>query len=138
MKKVLFICTHNASRSQMAEGFLRSLRGDRYEAFSAGTEPRGIHPYAVRVMAEAGIDMGGQCSKSVDEFQNSSFDEVITVCDSTREFCPVFFGGGSRRHQSFPDPSLLQGTEEEILAGFRSVRDAIRNWIEAEFSADEA
>jgi arsenate reductase len=120
----------------MAEGFLRALRGDRYEAFSAGTEPRGINPYAARVMTEAGVEIGGHRSKSVDEFQNSSFDEVITVCDSAREYCPVFFGGGSRRHQSFPDPSLLQGTEEEILAGFRSVRDAIRAWVVKEFCAD--
>jgi arsenate reductase len=133
MKKVLFICTHNASRSQMAEGFLRALKGDRYEAFSAGTEPRGVNPCAVRVMAEAGIDLTGHRSKSVDEFRDVVFDEVVTVCDSARESCPVFLGSGRKRHQSFPDPSLLEGTEEEILAGFRSVRDAIRQWVQEQF-----
>ncbi|MGV8079951.1 MAG: arsenate reductase ArsC [Syntrophales bacterium] len=132
-KKVLFICTHNASRSQMAEGFLRAIRGDRYEAHSAGTEPRGVNPHAIRVMAEAGVDLRGHHSKSVDKFRDVSFDEVVTVCDSARESCPVFLGGGRKRHQSFPDPSLLEGTEEEILAGFRSVRDAIRGWVQEQF-----
>lgn len=133
MKKVLFICTHNASRSQMAEGFLRALKGDRYEVFSAGTEPRGVSPFANRVMAEAGIDLQDHRSKSVDEFRDMAFDEVVTVCDSARESCPVFLGGGRKRHQSFPDPSLLEGPEEKILAGFRSVRDEIRDWIIGEF-----
>lgn len=133
MKKVLFICTHNASRSQMAEGFLRVLKGDRYEAFSAGTEPRGVNPCAVRVMAEAGVDLSGHRSKSIDAFRGVSFDEVFTVCDSARESCPFFPGGARRGHRSFPDPSLLEGTEEEVLAGFRFVRDAIRAWIEEEF-----
>lgn len=133
MKRVLFICTHNASRSQMAEGFLRALKGDRHEAFSAGTEPRGVNPYAIRVMAEAGVDLGGHHSKNVDEFRDLHFDEVFTVCDSARESCPVFLGGGRKRHRSFPDPSLLEGTEEEILAGFRAVRDAIREWIQTDF-----
>ncbi len=133
MKKVLFICTHNASRSQMAEGFLRALKGDRYEVFSAGTEPRGLSPFANRVMAEAGIDLQDHRSKSVDEFRDMAFDEVVTVCDSARESCPVFLGGGRKRHQSFPDPSLLEGPEEKILAGFRSVRDEIRDWIIGEF-----
>lgn len=132
-KKVLFICTHNASRSQMAEGFLRALKGNRYEAFSAGTEPQGVNPYAIQVMAETGIDLHGHRSKSVDEFRDMTFDDVVTVCDSARESCPVFLGGGRKRHQSFPDPSLLKGTEEEILAGFRSVRDAIRGWVQGEF-----
>lgn len=133
MKKVLFICTHNASRSQMVEGFLRALKGDRYEVFSAGTEPRGLSPFANRVMAEAGIDLQDHRSKSVDEFRDMAFDEVVTVCDSARESCPVFLGGGRKRHQSFPDPSLLEGPEEKILAGFRSVRDEIRDWIIGEF-----
>jgi len=117
----------------MAEGFLRALKGDRYEAFSAGTEPRGVNPYAIRAMAEAGIDLQGHRSRNVDEFRDMTFDEVITVCDSARESCPVFPGGGHKRHQSFPDPSRFKGTEEEILAGFRTVRDGIRDWILAEF-----
>lgn len=133
MKRILFICTHNASRSQMAEGFLRALKGDRYEVFSAGTEPRGVNPHTISVMAEVGIDLSSHRSKSVDEFQDVSFDEVVTVCDNARESCPVFIGQGRKRHQSFPDPSLLQGAEEEILAGFRSVRDAIRLWILEEY-----
>lgn len=117
----------------MAEGFLRALKGDRYEVFSAGTEPRGMNAHAVSVMAEIGIDLCSHRSKSVDEFQNISFDEVVTVCDNARESCPVFVGSGRKRHQSFQDPSLFQGTEEEILAGFRSVRDAIRLWILKEY-----
>lgn len=133
MKRILFICSHNASRSQMAEGFLRALKGDRYEVFSAGTEPRSVNTHTVSVMAEVGIDLSSHRSKSVDEFQNISFDEVVTVCDNARESCHVFVGSGCKRHQSFPDPSLFQGTEEEILAGFRSVRDAIRLWILKEY-----
>ena len=133
MRKVLFICTHNASRSQMAEGFLRAMTGDRYEVFSAGTEPRGVNPYTIRAMAEAGINLHGHRSKSVDEFRDVAFDEVVTVCDSAHESCPVFPGGGRKRHRSFPDPSLFEGTEEEILAGFRSVRDMIRDWVLREF-----
>lgn len=133
MKKVLFICTHNASRSQMAEGFLRAMKGDRYEVFSAGTEPRGVNPCTIRVMAEAGIDLHDHRSKSVDEFRDMAFDEVVTVCDSARESCPVFPGGGRKSHKSFPDPSLFKGTDEEILSGFRTVRDSIRDWILAEF-----
>jgi arsenate reductase len=117
----------------MAEGFLRALKGDRYEAFSAGTEPRGVNPYADRVMAEAGIDLGGHRAKSVSEFSDAAFDEVVTVCDAAGESCPVFPGGGRRRHRSFPDPSLLEGREEEIFSGFRGVRDAIREWILSEF-----
>ncbi len=133
MKKVLFICTHNASRSQMAEGFLRAMKGDRYEVFSAGTEPRGVNPCTIRVMAEAGIDLHDHRSKSVDEFRDMAFDEVVTVCDSARESCPVFPGGGRKSHKSFPDPSLFKGTDEEILSGFRTVRDRIRDWILGEF-----
>lgn len=133
MKKVLFICTHNASRSQMAEGFLRAMKGDRYEVFSAGTEPRGVNPCTIRVMAEAGIDLHDHRSKSVDEFRDMAFDEVVTVCDSARESCPVFPGGGRKSHKSFPDPSLFKGTDEEIISGFRTVRDSIRDWILGEF-----
>lgn len=129
-KRVLFICTHNASRSQMAEGWLRALKGDRYEVYSAGTEPTGVHPCAIAAMAEVGIDIRSHRSKGLDSVRDLSFDEVVTVCDHARESCPVFFGGGVKRHQGFPDPSAALGTDTEVLAVFRQVRDEIRQWIE--------
>ena len=129
-KRVLFICTHNASRSQMAEGWLRALKGDRYEVYSAGTEPTGVHPCAIAAMAEVGIDILSHRSKGLDSVRDLSFDEVVTVCDHARESCPVFFGGGVKRHQGFPDPSAALGTDTEVLAVFRQVRDEIRQWIE--------
>jgi len=128
-KKVLFICTHNSARSQMAEGLLRSLAGDRYEVFSAGTEPGAVHPYAVRVMAEIGVDISLHRSKSVDEFAGHPIDMLITVCDHAKESCPIFPGGAQKIHQSFQDPSVLTGSEEDILTGFRHIRDKIRSWI---------
>lgn len=133
VKKILFICTHNSARSQMAEGFLRALKGNQYEVFSAGTEPCGINPHAISVMAEVGIDLTSHRSKNIDDFQGMSFDEIVTVCDSARESCPVFPGEGQRLHKGFPDPSLLQGSEEEMLAGFRTVRDEIRQWISEKY-----
>jgi len=131
-KKVLFICTHNAARSQMAEGLLRSLHGDQYECFSAGTEPTSVSPYAIRVMAETGIDINQHRSKSLKECLDQDFDYVVTVCDSAKESCPYFPGGRKILHQSFDDPSALTGTEAEIMAGFRRIRDEIRSWIENE------
>jgi len=133
-KRVLFICTHNAARSQMAEGLLRALHGNRYEVFSAGTEPGMVSPYAIKVMAEIGIDIGAHHSKSIQEFLNQDFDYVLTVCDHAKESCPFFPGGKIIFHQSFEDPSSLTGTEEEITVGFRRVRDEIRSWIENKFS----
>jgi arsenate reductase (thioredoxin) len=133
-KQVLFICTHNAARSQMAEGLLRSLAGDRYEVFSAGTEPGTVSPYAVRVMAETGIDIARHRSKSIDEFAGHPIDMVITVCDHAKESCPIFPGGAQKIHQSFEDPSAITGSEEDILAGFRRIRDEIRGWIVSTFS----
>ena len=133
-KRVLFICTHNAARSQMAEGLMRAFHGHIYETFSAGTEPGRVSPYAIRVMAEIGIDIGGHRAKSLQEFLDQKFDYVVTVCDNAKESCPYFPGGKKILHQSFEDPSALTGTEEEILAGFRCIRDEIRSWIENEFS----
>jgi arsenate reductase (thioredoxin) len=127
--KVLFLCTHNSARSQMAEGLLRDLKRDRYEAYSAGTEPGTIHPYAVRVMAEIGMDISLHRSKNVDEFVGLPIDMVITVCDHAKESCPIFPGGVQKIHQSFEDPSALTGPEEAILDGFRRIRDKIRAWI---------
>jgi arsenate reductase (thioredoxin) len=132
-KRVLFICTHNAARSQMAEGLLRALHGGRYEAYSAGTEPAGVSPYAVKVMTEIGFDMGTYRSKSLQELLGQQFDYVVTVCDQAKEACPYFPGGKKILHQSFADPSALTGTEEEITEGFRRIRDEIKSWIENEF-----
>jgi arsenate reductase len=132
-KRVLFICTHNAARSQMAEGLLRALYGDLYEVYSAGTEPGDVSPYAVKVMSEIGIDMGAHRSKGIQEFFGQQFDCVVTVCDHAKEACPYFAAGKKILHRSFEDPSALTGTEEEIMAGFREIRDEIKNWIEREF-----
>ena len=128
--RVLFVCTNNSARSQMAEGLLRHLHGDRYEVFSAGTFPTEVHPLAIRAMAERGVDISGHRSKSLDEFRGAEFDLVVTVCDRAKEACPFFPGGGKRVHQSFPDPAAAAGTEEERLCAFRDVRDAIEAWIE--------
>lgn len=129
--KVLFVCTHNSARSQMAEAFLRHYAQDDFDAYSAGTEPGTLHPLAVQVMAENRIDVSGQRAKSVDAFVEEPFDYVVTVCDDANETCPVFPGTRHRLHWSFPDPSRAQGTPEERLAAFRSVRDAIGARVEA-------
>lgn len=131
-KKVLFICTHNSARSQMAEGFLNALYGDRYEAYSAGIEPDRVNPYAVKVMTEIGIDISKQRSKSIEEFRGKNFDYVVTVCDQAKEACP-FFPGGKIFHKGFENPSEFKGTEDEILAKVRRVRDEIKDWIEKTF-----
>jgi len=128
--RVLFVCTHNSARSQMAEGFLRHIGGSAFEAVSAGTEPGTLHPLAVEVMAEEGIDISGQRAKSVDTFVQQQFDYVITVCDDAKEACPFFPNAANRLHWSFPDPSAAGGTREERLAVFREVRDGIRERVE--------
>lgn len=124
-QKVLFLCTGNSARSQMAEGYLRQLAGDRFEVFSAGTHPVGLNPKAVAAMKEIGIDISKHQSKSVDEFVGQSFDYVITVCDSAKESCPIFPGATERLHYSFQDPAAANGTAEEQLALFERVRDEI-------------
>jgi arsenate reductase len=131
-QRVLFLCTHNSARSQMAEGLLRALGGNRFEAYSAGTEATLVRPLAIRAMAEIGIDISGQESKTLDQYLTEPFDMVITVCDQAHEACPVFIGARQRLHWSFPDPSQARGTEEEQLAVYRQVRDAIRSQIEQE------
>ena len=128
--KVLFLCTGNACRSQMAEGWARHLAGDRLEVWSAGTSPHGLDLRAVRVMAEAGVDISGQRSKHVDEVCRIPFDYVVTVCDRARDACPVFPGKARVLHAGFEDPAAAQGTEEEVLALFRRVRDEIRAFVE--------
>jgi arsenate reductase len=129
MKRVLFVCTHNSARSQMAEALVNHDLAGRAEAVSAGTEPSSVHPLARAVMAEIGIDISGQRSKGLDEFTGRTFDFVITLCDQAAESCPVFFGGTQRVHMGFPDPAAAGGSEEERLAAFRKVRDQIREQV---------
>ena len=132
MKEILFICTHNSARSQMAEALVNALHGDRYKAYSAGTEPTSINPYVIKVMSEIGIDTSKQKSKSIKEFQEKRFDYVVTVCDHAKETCP-FFPGKKVLHKSFADPSKFQGNEEQTLKQVKQVRDEIREWIEKTF-----
>ncbi len=115
----------------MAEGWLRHLGGDRYQAFSAGTRPQGVHPLAVRVMAEAGVDLSSHRSKSAHEFLGQDLDLLVTVCGGAKESCPIFLGGvKERQHWPFDDPAGAKGTKEEVLAVFRRVRDQIRQAVE--------
>ena len=132
-RKVLFLCTHNSARSQMAEGILRDLYGDRFEVYSAGTEPSRVNPYAIKAMEELGIDISGNKSKSIDCFEGKHMDYVVTVCDNARESCPTFPGAVQTIHRAFTDPSKFRGKDEEILIGFREVRDEIVDWIQEEF-----
>jgi arsenate reductase len=131
-ERVLFLCTHNSARSQMAEGLLRALGGDRFESFSAGTEATHVRPLAIRAMSELGIDISGQESKTLERYLGQPFDAVITVCDQANEACPVFFGARQRLHWSFPDPSKAEGDEAQQLEVYRQVRDAIQARIERE------
>lgn len=127
--RVLFLCTGNSCRSQMAEGLLRSVAGDRYEVESAGTEPVGLNPGAVAAMRELGIDIAGQRSKSLAQFLDQRFDYVITVCDRAREACPTFSAADARLHWSFEDPAGAQGSVEDRRAVFRRVRDEIADHV---------
>lgn len=131
-RRVLFLCTHNSARSQVAEGLLRFLGGDAFEAFSAGTEATFVRPLAIRAMSELGIDISGQQSKTLERYVREPFDEVITVCDTAAEACPVFHGAVRRRHWSLEDPSKASGSEEEQLIVYRRVRDELRSRIERE------
>lgn len=131
---VLFLCTHNSSRSQMAEGLLRARGGTRFAVSSAGTHPRRVHPLAIRAMREIGIDMSeaaGYHAKGLDEFAGQQFDLVVTVCDEAAEECPYFPGAHRQVHWGFPDPSAASGTDGERLAVFRAVRNAIAARVEA-------
>jgi arsenate reductase len=132
-KRVLILCTGNSARSQMAEGLLRHDAGDRFDVRSAGTKPSSVRPEAIAVMRELEIDISGQRSKHVSEFDGQDFDYVITVCESARETCPVFFGKARRLHRDFEDPAAFAGSEEQRLAVFRKVRDELRAFL-AEFS----
>jgi arsenate reductase (thioredoxin) len=133
MDTVLFLCTHNSARSQMAEALLNALYGDKYRAYSAGVTPTKVNPYVVKAMAEVGIDISGNRSKSIEAFRKENFNYVVTVCDSARENCP-FFPGEKVLHQSFEDPSQFRGSEEEIMKGVRQVREEIKAWIKKTFA----
>jgi arsenate reductase len=131
--KVLFLCTGNACRSQMSEGWARHLKGEQIDAWSAGIAPHGLDPRAVRVMTEAGVDISGQASKHLDTLLNVPFDYVITVCDNAAESCPVFPGAVRKVHRGFQDPPALARTaqtEEAALDHYRRVRDEIRDFVE--------
>ncbi len=137
MKRVLFICSHNSSRSQMAEGLINHDLAGKFEAFSAGTEPSFVNPRAIAVMKEVGIDISRNRSKGLDEFDGQKFDYVITLCSQADEACPVFFGGTKKIHMGFPDPTATTGNEQEKIAAFRKARDQIRKQIVEFLSKDE-
>jgi len=130
-RKVLFLCTGNSARSQMAEAIVNARMSDTWEAFSAGTFPAGyVHPNALRALAEIGIAHHGR-SKSAEEFRDAPFDLVVTVCDDAAENCPVWLGQGKRVHLGFPDPAKATGTDEQVMAAFRAVRDDIARKVPA-------
>ena len=136
MKRVLILCTGNSARSQMAEGLLRDIAGDRFEVGSAGTIASFVRPQAIAAMAELGIDISGHRSKCLDEFLDTEFDYVITVCDNANEMCPVFPGPAKRIHWSFDDPAEATGSEDQVAAVFRRVRDEIAVRLR-EFAAEK-
>ncbi len=135
MKKILFLCTHNAARSQMAEGFTNTRYADRYKAYSAGNEPTDVHPCAVKAMAEVGIDISAQRAKSLDEFTDVSFDYVVTMCADVSENCPIFPGGVEYLDHAFPDPVTVTTDERDRCKPFRKIRDEISAWIDATFGS---
>jgi arsenate reductase (thioredoxin) len=147
-KRVLFLCYHNSARSQMAEGLLRAIYGDRYEAHSAGIKSTHVDPRAIKVMNEIGINISNQRSKSLDEYRGAVFDLAVTVCDKTREMCPICginiesigkaLPAEENIHRTFEDPATATGTYEEQLNAFRYVRDEMRTWIvQTSFRAKE-
>ncbi len=126
-KQVLFLCTANSCRSQMAEGIVNQYLGDKIAAFSAGITPTVVNPWAIKSMKEIGIDISGNRSKSISEFAGQNFDYVITLCDSAHEQCPLFFGGVKKLHIGFDDPAAAMGSEEEIMVVFQGVRNEIKD-----------
>ena len=131
--KVLFICTANAARSQMAEGLLRARYGDRYEAYSAGTRQSRVSTRAIAVMQEIGIDISGHRSKTLQEYAGATFDIAVTLCDNAHAACPIVPGATKTIHHGFTDPHLTPGTDDEILTVYRNVRDEIAAWIDEFF-----
>lgn len=136
--KVLLLCTGNSARSQMAEGYLRHAHGDKFDAASAGVDPKGLNPLAVEAMREIGIDISGQTSKHVRSFLGQPVHYVVTVCDNAKEQCPIFPGAAKYLHWSFEDPAAATGSHEERIAVFRQVRDAIRARIDEQFGGGTA
>ena len=134
-KKVLFLCSHNSARSQMAEGLLKTMYGNRFEVHSAGLQPTEVSPYAIEVLKEIGIDISNNISKRIDIYKDINFDYVATVCDQARESCP-FFPGKIIIHKDFKDPSNTKGDVVDILHEFRRIRDEIKTWIEQNFKDD--
>ena len=135
-KKILLICTHNSARSQIAEALINKLWAQEYDAYSAGTEPTTVNPYAIKVMAEIDIDISNNQAKHVNSFKGQKFDYVVTVCDHAKETCPFFPGAKKYLHQGFPDPSTSTGTDEEMLSKFRQLRDEIKSWIKTAFAQE--
>ena len=133
IERVLFICTNNSARSQMAEGYLKHAYGEYYEVYSAGTEPTTVNPYAIKVMEEIGIDISNHHSKSLKDIEGMEFDQVITVCGGASQTCPFFPGGKKYTHKGFKDPAAVEGNENEKNKMFREVRDEIISWIDEAF-----
>ena len=133
---VLFVCTHNSARSQMAEGLLRDRYGDQYDVYSAGTERTHVRPLATAVMEEVNVDLSDHHSKTIDDLGDRTFDVVVTVCDAAREACPYLPAEEENLHRSFEDPSSTQGSKEERRAVFRRVRDALADWIDETFAPE--
>jgi len=132
-KKILFLCTNNSARSQMAEGLLKAFGDNNYEVYSAGISPSMVNPYAIKVMAEIGIDLSKYLSKSIDKFQREKFDYVVTLCDQAKKTCPFFPNSKEHLHKNFTDPAGIEEGEDELLNIFRGVRDEIKDWIEKTF-----
>jgi arsenate reductase len=130
MKKILVLCTGNSCRSQIAEAYLRRFAGDAAEVYSAGIETHGVNPRAIATMKEDGIDISSHTSNNIEEYRNIPFDYVITVCDNAKERCPFFPSGAQKFHHNFPDPAKATGTEEEIQAEFRAVREQIKHYTQ--------
>ncbi len=135
-KKILFLCTGNSARSQIAEGLINHFREEEFESFSAGIDPKGVHPMALKVLQEIDIDITNQHSKHLDEIKNIEFDYVITLCDHAEQNCPLFFTKGKRIHKAFSDPAAVKGSDDDISASFRIVRDQLKEYI-LDFTDDE-
>ncbi len=135
-KRVLFLCTANSCRSQMAEGIINHFLSDRITAFSAGTKATDVNPTAIEVLKEIGVDISAHRAKNLSEFDGQSFDDVITLCGSANETCPLYIGGTTKTHIGFDDPAQAKGTEEEVLREFRRVRDEMKEKLIAFFQAE--
>ena len=136
-KRVLFLCTANSSRSQMAEGLVNHFMGDGIDAYSAGTEATSVNPNAIETMKEIGVDISRQQSKNLSVFDGHNFDYVITLCGNANETCPLYIGGTKKTHIGFDDPAKTQGAKEEILREFRRVRDEIKEKLTAFFQVEK-